>query len=146
MAEPINLAGWEGARMSYYSGTAYVPIACITSRSESNTSNIKEKVNVCTEGKVVKSVSSISRSVSLSGEVVDSNSLDALRSLQDAKEETHFMVYRGSGTTTPWYFTGVITSLNADYPTGEGEDATFSMEIDINGDYSSTDPSTVGGD
>jgi hypothetical protein len=141
MADPVNLPGWAGARMSYHTGSAYAPIACITSRSESNTSNIKEKVNVCTEGEVKKIVTRIDRSVSISGEVVDSGSLDALRALQDAKVETHFKVYRAVADTTPYYFTGIITALNAEYSAGDNEDSTFTMDIDINGGYSTSDPS-----
>ncbi len=134
------LPGWEGARMAVYISTAYVPIACITSRSESNSTNTTEKVNVCTQGKTQTKAASITRTVSISGEVVDTNSLDEMRTLQDSLAEQAFRVYRGTGETSPTYFKGIITALNADYPTGEGEDATFDMEIAINGDYTDTDP------
>lgn len=138
------LAGWEGARMAFWDATlgtpAYVPIACITSRSEANTTNTTEKVNVCTQGKVVTTANSVTSTVSLSGEVVTADSLDDLRVLQDSLAEQTFRVYRGSGTTNPVYFVGTITNLNAEYPTGEGEDATFSMDVTINGDYLTVDP------
>ena len=136
----VNLKGWEGARMAFHNGSEYVPIACITSRSEANATTTVDKVNVCTEGKVITKATEVVSTVSLSGEVVDSDSLDDLRGLQDDLLEHTFMVYRGTGTTTPIYFNGIITNLNADYSAGQDEDATFSMDITINGDYLTVDP------
>ena len=140
MADKVYFKGWEGAKLSYKSGGSFIPIACITSRSESNATNVTEKVNVCTQGKTITTAKSISRTVSLSGEVVDSDSLDDLRTLQDDLLEHTFMVYRGTGTTTPIYFNGIITNLAADYSAGQDEDATFSMDVTINGDYLTVDP------
>ena len=139
MAEKIYFKGWEGAKLSYKSGGSFVPIACITSRSESNATNTIEKVNVCTQGKTITTAKSISRTVSLSGEVVDANSLEALRVLQKSLAEQTFKVYRGAGETLAKYFKGIITNLNADYSAGQDEDATFSMDITINGGYTDTD-------
>ena len=131
--------GWEGAKLSYKSGGSYIPIACITSRSESNATNTIEKVNVCTLGKTVTTANSVSRTVSISGEVVDTNSLEALRVLQKTLAEQTFKVYRGTGETLAKYFKGIITSLSADYSAGQDEDSTFSMDITINGNYTDTD-------
>ena len=136
--------GWKNARMAYWDGLAYIPIACITSRSEANASNVTEKVNACTQGKTVKTISGITRTQSVSGEVMDSDSLDELRVLQDSLEAHTFMVYRTSGvdgaTEVPEYFDATIENLNADYPTGEGESATFTMDLSIDGDYTLVDP------
>lgn len=141
--------GWKLARLAVWDATAaaYVPIACITSRSESNASNVMEKTNACTEGKTVKTITSITRTVSVSGEVVtdnDVNSLDDLRALQDSLEAHTFKVYKTSGVggkvETPEYFEATIENLNADYPTGEGESATFTMDLAIDGDYTLVDP------
>ena len=68
------IEGWKMARLAYKSGGTYIPVACITSRSEGNATNYKEKVNVCTEGKLVRQPSGITRTVSVSGEVVDAGS------------------------------------------------------------------------
>jgi hypothetical protein len=144
--------GWKLARLAVWNATAkdYVPIACITSRSESNASNVMEKTNACTQGKTVKKITSITRTVSVSGEVVtdnDVNSLDDLRALQDSLTAHDFKVYRTSGvdgkTETAWYFSATISNLNADYPTGEGESATFTMDLNIEGEYSETDPNAA---
>ncbi|HOS48156.1 MAG TPA: hypothetical protein PLG57_05940 [Bacteroidia bacterium] len=141
--------GWKLARLAVWDATAadYVPIACITSRSESNASNVMEKTNACTQGKTVKTITGITRTVSVSGEVVTDNvvnSLDDLRALQDSLTTHDFKVYRTSGvdgaTETAWYFSATISNLNADYPTGEGESATFTMDLNIEGEYSNVEP------
>lgn len=125
------------ARLAYKSGGTYVPVACITSRSEGNATNYTEKVNVCTEGKLVRTPSGITRTVSVSGEVVDAGSLQELRTLQNSKAEQIFRVYNTAETAQ--YFKAIVTNLNADHPTGEGEDSTFTMDLDLNSDYQATD-------
>lgn len=125
------------ARLAYKSGGTYIPVACITSRNEGNATNYREKVNVCTEGKLVRTPSGITRTVSVSGEVVDAGSLQELRTLQNSKAEQIFRVYNTAETAQ--YFKAIITNLNADHPTGEGEDSTFTMDLDLNSDYQATD-------
>ena len=127
--------------MAVYKDTAYVPIACITSRSESNTTNTSEKTNVCTEGKTVTKANSITRTVSIAGEIVDENSYHDLKVMQGTLEEQAFRIYKGSGVTSPLYFKGIITDLSADFDaTEEGATGTFTMDIAINGDYTEDDP------
>ena len=125
------------ARLAYKSGGTYIPVACITSRNESNATNYTEKVNVCTNGKLVRTPSGITRTVSVSGEVVDAGSLQELRALQNSKAEQIFRVYNAAETAQ--YFKAIITNVNADHPTGEGEDSTFTMDLDLNSDYQATD-------
>jgi len=136
--------GWKNAKLYVEDPITgyFVPIACITSRSESNTSNLLEKTNVCTQGKTVKTVTSITRTISVSGEVVtdsDAYSLDYLRGLQDSLTNCLFKIVRTSGIDgkVDEYYSiyATISNLNADYPTGEGESATFTMDLDIEGDY-----------
>jgi len=134
-------SGWEGARMAVYKETAYVPIACITSRSEGNTTNTSEKTNVCTQGKTVTKANSITRTVSLAGEIVDENSYHDLKEMQGTLQEQAFRVYKGAGETNPLYFKGIITDLSADFDaTEEGATGTFTMDIAVNGDYTEDDP------
>lgn len=134
-------SGWEGARMAVYKETAYVPIACITSRSEGNTTNTSEKTNVCTQGKTVTKANSITRTVSLAGEIVDENSYHDLKEMQGTLKEQAFRIYKGTGETNPLYFKGIITDLSADFDaTEEGATGTFTMDIAINGDYTEDDP------
>lgn len=127
--------------MAVYKKTAYVPIACITSRSEGNTTNTSEKTNVCTQGKTVTKANSITRTVSLAGEIVDENSYHDLKKMQGTLQEQAFRVYKGAGETNPLYFKGIITDLSADFDaTEEGATGTFTMDIAINGDYTEDDP------
>lgn len=139
------LPGWKGARLAYWDADAtpapaYVPVACITSRNESNVSRVKEKVNVCTQGKIERTVTAIDRTVSVSGEVTDANSLEELRAIQNSKAYHKFRVYKSLTTDTPLYFKAIITNLNADYPAGQDEDATFTMDLEIDKDgYKTTD-------
>ena len=127
--------------MAVYKETAYVPIACITSRSEGNTTNTSKKTNVCTQGKTVTKANSITRTVSIAGEIVDQNSYHDLKELMDTLEEQAFQIYKGAGDTNPLYFKGIITDLSADFDaTEEGATGTFTMDIAINGDYTEDDP------
>ena len=127
--------------MAVYKETAYVPIACITSRSEGNTTNTSEKTNVCTQGKTVTKANSITRTVSLAGEIVDENSYYDLKEMQSTLQEQVFRVYKGAGDTNPLYFKGIITDLSADFDaTEEGATGTFTMDIAVNGDYTEDDP------
>ena len=134
-------SGWEGARMAVYKETAYVPIACITSRSEGNTTNTSEKTNVCTQGKTVTKANSITRTVSIAGEIVDENSYHDLKEMQGTLKEQAFRIYKGTGETNPLYFKGIITDLSAEFDAmEEGATGTFTMDIAINGDYTEDDP------
>jgi len=127
--------------MAVYKETAYVPIACITSRSEGNTTNTSEKTNVCTQGKTVTKANSITRTVSIAGEIVDENSYHDLKEMQGTLQEQAFRIYKGTGETNPLYFKGIITDLSADFDaTEEGATGTFTMDIAINGDYTEDDP------
>ena len=127
--------------MAVYKETAYVPIACITSRSEGNTTNTSEKTNVCTQGKTVMKANSITRTVSIAGEIVDENSYHDLKEMQGTLKEQAFRIYKGTGETNPLYFKGIITDLSADFDaTEEGATGTFTMDIAINGDYTEDDP------
>ncbi len=131
--------------MAIYKTSAYAPIACITSRDESNATNSTEKTNVCTEGKTVTRPNSITRTVSLAGEIVNENSYEDLLEAQNSLEEQTFRIYRGSGDANPVYFKAVISNLSASFDAAtEGADGTFSMDLNINGDYLDEDPE-IGG-
>lgn len=81
--------------MAYKDGASYVPIACITSRSESNATNTSEKVNVCTEGKTVTTATGVTRMFHCPVRLLERVLLEALRILQKSLAEQIFRVYRG---------------------------------------------------
>lgn len=142
MANEAYKKAWEGARLDIKKVGSFEPIACITSRNETNTTNTSEKTNVCTQGKTVTKATSISRTVSIEGEMVDQNSYKDLKTIQNSLEEQVFRTYQDEETFE--YFKGIITELSGDWDVSEeGADATFSMSIQLNGDYSYTDPSVT---
>ena len=145
MAEQVEHTGWEGARMAFYKDTAYAPVACITSRSEGNQTNTSEKTNVCTEGKTQTRATGITRTVSVSGEIVDENSYHDLMEAQNSLKEKAFRIYRGAGVENPVYFMAIISNLTADFDaSAEGAVGTFTMDLNINGEYLETDPMAGG--
>lgn len=138
MANETYLTGWKNARLAYYENDEYVPIGCILSLSEDNTSVTRERVNVCTEGETVTTVDRIDRVVSIDGEAVDEDSYEELEDLQNAKVPVTFRGYKND--TDEKYFTGVIDSLSR--TADASEDVTFSMSINVNGNFTDTDPNS----
>lgn len=155
MAEDIKyVSGVSGAHLAYYDGTAWKPVMCLTDTSYQQTLATIEKVNACTNGETHQSPGSITRSVSINGEVIDTTevggtpvgvTIDELYSLQDDSQENK--------TQQDWrldrgpfgykYFKGVITDASDNYTAGE--DATFSATLSINGKPTDEDPYATGG-
>ena len=135
----VNVKGHTGL-LSVYDTAAYKPIVCLTSTSMSSVLRLIEKVNYCTQGKTVRTIDGIDRTVSFDAEVMDVDtpatnaSYAELLELQGA-EQTFKLEGRGAAAK---YFTAVISDLSDTFP-GEG-DATFSGTLTINGDISETDP------
>ena len=139
-----NVKGHTGL-LSVYDTTAYKPIVCLTSTSMSSVLRLIEKVNYCTQGKTVRTIDGIDRTVSFDAEVMDVDtpatnaSYAELLALQ-GEEQTFKLEGRGELK----YFSAVISDLSDTFP-GEG-DATFSGTLTINGDISATDPKAGSGD
>lgn len=129
------LSGWKNAQLEVYNEGAYVPIACITSRAEDNTTRTTDRVNVCTQGETQKTVDGFDRSVNFDAEATDQDSYDEFESLFNTGEEQFFKTFKNDSVER--FFKGVISSLslNADASAG----VTFNATIDLNGGYSDTD-------
>src|SRR5690606_13265272 len=89
MANEKYANGWNGV-LSVWDSTAsaYKPLACLTSTSHSMTGNTSEKVNMCTQGKTITKLQSITETVDFEGEVIDTTALgggDVRASLADLK-------------------------------------------------------------
>lgn len=134
----VNVKGHTGL-LSVYDTAAYKPTVCLTSTSMSSVLRLIEKVNYCTQGKTVRTIDGIDRTVSFDAEVMDVDvagnnvSYAELLDLQ-GQEQTFKLEGRGDEK----YFNAVISDLSDTFP-GEG-DATFSGTLTINGDISETDP------
>lgn len=136
----VNVKGHTGL-LSVYDTAAYKPIVCLTSTSMSSVLRLIEKVNYCTQGKTVRAIDGIDRTVSFDAEVMtidaQAESVNAsyaeLLALQ-GEEQT----FKLDGRGVSQYFNAVISDLSDTFP-GEG-DATFSGTLTINGDISDTEP------
>lgn len=135
--EETYIAGHTGV-LSYWDVSAYKPIACLTSTSLSRTLEVKEKVNMCTAGEIVKTAGAVERSLSIEGEVVveaGKASLTELEAIIKAGTEKTFKLGRGASF---YYFTGLLTDLSDNFQAGE--DATFSATLTLTSAPSATDP------
>lgn len=145
MATTTNVKGHTGI-LSMYVGAAYKPIVCLTSTSMDRASELKEKVNYCTQGETVSSVDRITRTFNLDGEIVtlDVGTTDAtyqdMVTAMETKQEQFFKIEGRS--TAAQYFKAVIASLGDVFE--GGSDATFSASLNINGALEDTDPKTGG--
>jgi len=153
MANETYANGFNGV-LSVWDGEAeaYKPLACLTSTSHSMTGNTKEKVNMCTQGKTITKLQSISETVDFEGEVIDTTSLgggDVRASLADLKALMRAQatsgqpdIFRLSRDFDGFlYFPGQILSLSDNY--SAEEDATFSGQLGIQGEVTETDPNAA---
>ena len=133
----VNVKGHTGL-LSVYDTTAYKPIVCLTSTSMSSVLRLIEKVNYCTQGKTIRTIDGIDRTVSFDGEVmtVDGSNNASYGTLLALQGEEQKFKLEGRGGSK--FFRAVISDLSDTFP-GEG-DATFSGTLTINDDVSETDP------
>jgi hypothetical protein len=132
-----NVKGHTGL-LSVYDTAAYKPIVCLTSTSMSSVLRLIEKVNYCTQGKTIRTIDGIDRTVSFDAEVmtVDGSTNASYAELLALQGEEQTFKLEGRGEAQ--YFKAVISDLSDTFP-GDG-DATFSGTLTINGDISETDP------
>lgn len=135
--------------LARYDGTAYLPVGCLTSASFQAVMNMIEKVNMCTNGQTQQSPNSITRTVQIEGEIVDttvvggstiSESIDELYDVQEtqltSKEADTWRL--SNGPFGYKYFDGFLTDLSDNYQAGE--DATFSASLSVENTPTDTDP------
>lgn len=150
MANDKPIAGHLGTLARYVSD-AWKPVGCLTSSAFTSTMNMLEKVNMCTEGQTVQSPGSMTRGVSIEGEVIDTTIVGG-QDIKDSMQELYEAQEVSFDTKTPdqWrlsrgplgyiYFSGYISDLADNY--AAGEDATFSATLTVQDKPSSTDPNT----
>lgn len=143
-----NIAGHEGT-LAVAIGNAWKPVGCLTSTSYSATTNMLEKVNMCTQGEVVQTPSGLTRSLQVEAEAVDTTavggitieqSLEELRELQEdlivSKVPAKWRLSRGPNGDK--FFEGFISELSDNFQAGE--DATFSFNLTVQSKPTSVDP------
>ena len=131
-----------------HDGTAYRPIACLTSNSLSQTRGIIETQTKCLPGVTERAAGSLSYEVSCEGNYIDTTSVggetskashDYLKGLMEAGDAVTWKMDTGLTTTAAYYGSAIITDLSADAPTGD-EFATFSCTLSGTGSIASVDP------
>lgn len=144
----VYIKGSEGT-LSVAVGNAWKPIGCLTSSAYSAVMNMIEKVNMCTGGETVSTPGSMTRSVQIEGEVVDttaiggSNIEQSLGELYDLQEDQVT-----SRTPDKWrlsrgaigykYFEGFISDLSDNFQADQ--DATFSASLTVQSKPVEVDP------
>lgn len=139
----------EAGNLSYYDGVAYKPIGCLTNTSYSAAMQYLEKVNYCTGGKTVRIPKGLERTLSVEGELIDTTSVGGnpakvtgteMRELQEVQGESgESNIFRlGRADAGYLYFEATISQYDDSFPSGE--QATFSMGLDIKDKPSKIDP------
>ena len=140
----------EVAILSIRDGVAWEPIACLTSNSFSTEVSVIESNTKCSPGVVEKQAGMFTYSLEAEGQYIDTttvggdttkNSHDALYLKQVAKVPVQWKLDTNvnNATSTKYYGTAIISSLNADF--GSGDDlATFSITLDGSGAVVLIDP------
>ena len=134
--------------LSIHDGSAYRPIACLTSNSLSESMGVIETITKCDPGVAQKAAGTYSYDISAEGEYIDTTSVgsevskashDYMHSIFQAGAEINWKMATGIADTSDYFGAGYLTELSADAPTGD-EFATFSMTISGNGSIVTTDP------
>ena len=144
-----NFIKGDVAILSIFDGTAYRPVACLTSNSLSTSLSVIETVTKCDPGETIKTAGTSSYNISAEGNYIDTTSVggdtakashDYLFTRQQAKDVVIWKLSTGLADTSDYYGSAIITDLEADFPT-DGELATFSATFEGSGAIVTIDPS-----
>lgn len=134
--------------MYVHDGTAYRPIACLTSNSLSQTRGIIETQTKCLPGVTERGAGALSYEISCEGNYIDTTSVggettkashDKLKGYMEAGDLVTWKMDTGLTTTAAYYGSAIITDLSVDAPTGD-EFATFSCTLSGSGAIVTVDP------
>jgi len=132
--------------LSVYDGAAYRPVACLTSNSLSETTNVLESVTKCNPGETLKTKGTRSYNISAEGEYIDTTSAggqttlashDYLKTLADAGN-INWRMATGLADNPFYYGEAIITDLGLTAPANEI--TTFSATLEGSGAIVTTDP------
>lgn len=132
-----------------WDGTAYRPVACLTSNGLSTELSVIESQTKCDPGVIVKTAGNFSYTISADGEYIDTTtaggetskaSHDYLLTKQMAKENIDFKIDTDvtTATSTKYFGTAIITSLELTADAGDAV-STFTATLDGSGALSLTD-------
>ena len=132
--------------ISIWDGSAYRPVACLTSNSLATSLSVLESNTKCDPGNTVRNADQFSYDVSMDGEYIDTTSIggdtakashDFMLVKQMAKENAVFKYDTGLADTI-YYGTAIISDLNLDQPSDAN--STFSANLSGSGAILLTDP------
>lgn len=144
MALPIK---GELGILYIHDGTAYRPVACLTSNSLTNTVGVIESQTKCNPGVTVKIPGVQNYTIEAEGEYIDTTSVggeitkashDYLLPKQQLRELITWKLDTGV-TGAVYYGSAMITDLTLDQGAGD-EISTFSMTLDGSGAIVTVDP------
>jgi predicted secreted protein len=135
----VILDVWDGV-------SAYEPVACLTSNSISETTNLIESQTKCDPGFIEKTVGSYSYEITAEGQCIDTTSSgaaltkvshDKLRGLQGTSQDWRWST---GITDTPYlYGSAIISSLEVSADSGDSL-GTFSVTFSGEGAIVTVDP------
>lgn len=137
----------DALMLHVYDGSAYLPIACITSNDLSSTAEVTETKNKCQPGVISTEYGSINKTLSIDGEFLDTTSsggdstkasFDWLEAKQDLKEKIEIQMDFGLEADGSKWANAIIQDLTLTGPAGEV--STFSATINLDGGYLTTNP------
>ena len=126
--------------LKLWDGTAYVPFACLTSSSLSETRNVIESQTKCDPGLVTRTAGSYSYEISFEGEYIKPEASkeswaelrDRIRVVADSEVEWSITTTYADASTDIDYGTAILTDLSKDAPAGD-ELITFSGSLSGSG-------------
>lgn len=134
--------------LSIHDGSAYLPVACLTSNSLSQTRSIIESQTKCDPGVVIKDAGTLSYDISAEGRYIDTTSVgaevslashDKLKQLMEVGEDVTWRMDTGL-TDTPYYYgVAIIQDLSFDAAAGD-ELVNFSTTLAGSGAIVEVDP------
>jgi len=131
-----------------HNGTAYLPIACLTSNSLSQTRNIIEAQTKCTPGVIEKGAGSMTYEISFEGLYIDTTSVgtevskashDKLKTMLETGSLINWKMDTGLTTTAAYYGEAIFSDLSLDAPAGD-DFANFSGTMSGSGSIVTVDP------
>lgn len=140
----------KGDALIFYvhDGTAWRPIACLTSNTLSQTRGVIETQTKCDPGVIQRAAGVLAYEISAEGNYIDTTSVggettkashDYLKGLMESGNAVTWKMDTGLADTTAYYGTAFMTELSADAPTGD-EFATFSCTLSGSGSIVTVDP------
>lgn len=152
MADP-KIKG-EGLILFVYdeNGSAYRPVACLTSNSLNQTRNIIESQTKCEPGVTTKTAGTANYTITAEGEYIDTTSDGGavtkashdylMATFMNTGDLFTWKMGTGLADTTDYYGTAVMTDLSLTADTGDAV-TTFSVTLDGSGAIVTVDPNAA---